>query len=140
MGYKLTICLLVALFASSGVFFVMHHKSETPQLSRETFDKVGLGMTEKEVMRLIPIPDGDKNLPIDLMPHLVVEDGKFHFRTDEVTVKKGDDGSWHIIEDKTGKVVGRRRKWEDHHYRIDMIFDPDGRVIRRTLYKFIRSE
>lgn len=135
--------LLISLFLAAMICVgsvALRFFSATDAISRDTYDRVQPGMTEEEVMRLISTPDGDKNLPDDLIPFVVAADGKGHFVAKEVTTKPGDDGSTHYFDRDTGKLVGSYRKWEDGHHRLAVLFDADKRVRGRTLYKLVRDK
>jgi hypothetical protein len=98
-------------------------------------------MSESEVARLIPIRHRAPgkavvNRPASVEKKMVAETGFAHFRNDDVDVKEADDETTLYFDRATGKLVGKVRFWNTRDYELVVIFDPDGAVIGKTLYRY----
>lgn len=115
----------VALFAQEG-----------EPVDKKTYDAVKPGLTEEEIKKLIPIKDGYVKDSASYIRKEVAADGKGWFRSVDVIPEDQKDGSTKFFDQKTGKLVGWVRKWETETYSLDVLFNEEGKVRGRTLYKF----
>ena len=129
------VCLLLA--GSAAALFAQRQAEEP--VDKKTYDAIKPGLTEAEVRKLIPVAEGLKSHPWHLIPKEIAADGKGWFNNDEVTPEEHKDGDvkWVKFYDRTtGKLVGWVRWWETETYSLYVLFNDEGKVRGRTLYKF----
>ncbi len=105
------------------------------------YDQVRLGMTEEEVDKRVRIPHGsyrnDKGLCCD---KIIAEEGPPLLERGNDLKWDNPDGSPTLVDMPSGRRIGKEKWWESKNYFLIVIVDPDGRVIRRVLYKRYDAE
>jgi hypothetical protein len=66
----------------------------------------------------------------------VAEDGKAHFANEDVDSQDGEDISVIYTDVHSGRRVGKAKFFSAEPYDLVVVFDPQGRVIGKTLYEF----
>jgi hypothetical protein len=137
----LAIILLLCVVAFL-IFWFIRNQHRSP-VDKTTYDAISLGMPEDEAMRLVPIPHRASGKGKDRGEAIIQfeeEAGKAYFKSDEVSVKEAEDGTFSFFDVATGREVARVRFWDTDDYELVILFSPDGEVMGKTIRRFASTK
>ena len=126
VGLLFALCVIVF----SVIWLLQNHRP----IDQTTYDAISLGMSEEEVTKLVPIAPG--TIAFSRAAQLVAEAGQPPFEVNEAFVK-GEDGVFVYFDATTKKELGKERVWQTNEYSLQVLFSPDGKVMRKQLYRFV---
>jgi hypothetical protein len=99
-------------------------------------------MSENEAMMLVPISHRARGAgkSRNALSQLLAEAGTAHFKGDKVIVKETEDGTFFYFEVATGKELAKVRFWDTDEYSLVILFSPDGKVMGKTIYRFVYND
>jgi hypothetical protein len=132
----LLLLLLLLLCGSVAWWYFDDGPPGTELITKDVYDKIALGMTEKQVLALMPCPPGGRDpgrwpyyIPGKTLTERVefkVEDAK------ESTRKHTADGGWDSFDSDTGKALGKTKFWQPLVNLLGVTFDGDGKVVGKV--------
>ena len=109
-------------------------------ISKDTYDGIRLGMAEDDVAAFVGIshrtPATRKDRG-DVVAKQLAEQGNAYFKGEQVHVDEREDGIVLFTNAVTGKLSGKVRTWDSNRFSLVVVFDPQGKVMGKTLYEYL---
>jgi hypothetical protein len=124
----LAIVMAVVLLAAIGAFLIPNAPSLP--ISQKVYDRLRLGMTDREVAAVVQCPPGDYSHAYSYATTRPVCEGGLPIYID---YRNQADGSVSAIHPTTGRPL-RGKWWRGKEGLLHVYFGDDGRVIERRYY------
>ena len=132
-----TILLLASLLT------VISGCQEPDRIPLETVRKITLGMKDEDVSKLIEFRPCRVNRPITAVAEFVLQSGSltlspkgFPLKSEKTESKWVADGVVEFFDMESGAKVGWSKAWETNRQRLAVLFNEEGRVVGKVLYRY----